>query len=306
MAGELLSELAKRYLTEKIFESKGWLFNDGGFRLSFHEKHPHFPLALDYVDLRAILRQPIIRSIIAEAFTPLLKGLKPDFLVDLPLSCSPLVTTLSDMTKIPMVTIRREALQGGSKKYGVGGAILGEHKSGGIALIIDDILSALAHTKFEAIRILRDAKLKPSVALCVVVDREEGGREALEREGFVVYNLLSLSSMRKLYLENGFVTKERHDKLEETSRVFKEVALEIARREWLCQKINIFISKWGLFCEIPDGLKSVGVGGDCRTYTSVVFLRGPFPGYDALVDICSEITGKFDINRVLFEVGKQQ
>lgn len=306
MARELLSELAKRYLTENIFKFGGWLFNEGGFRFSFHEKHPHLPLALDYVDLRAVLRQPIMRSIIAEAFIPLIEGLKPDFLVDLPLSCSPLVTTLSDMTQIPMITIRREALHGGSKKYGVRGTILGEHKSGGMALIIDDILSALARTKFEAIRILSDAKLKPSIALCVVVDREEGGREALEREGFVVYNLLSLSSMRKLYLANGFVTKERYDKLEEASRVLKEAVLEIARRELLCKKINIFIRKWGLFCEIPDGLKSVGVGGDCRTYTSVVFLRGPFPGYDALVDICSEITGQFDINRVLFDIGKQQ
>lgn len=306
MEGELLSESAKRYLTEKIFKFEGWLFNESGFRFSFHEKHPHLPLALDYVDLRAILRQPIMRSFIAGAFLPLLEELKPDFLVDLPLSCSPLVTTLSDMTKIPMVTIRHEALQGGSKKYGIGRATLGEHKSGGTALIIDDILSALARTKFEAIRILSDEKLKPSIALCVVVDREEGGREVLEREGFVVYNLLSLSSMRRLYLANGFVTKERYDKLEEASRALKEAALEIARCEQLRNKINLFIRKWGLFCEVPDGLKSVGVGGDCRTYTSVVFLRGPFPGYDALVDICSEITGKFDINRVLFDTGKQK
>ena len=305
MGKELMSELQKEYLAEIIFELGGWRFDEKGIRFSFHDKHPYLPLALDYVDLRALLRKSFMRSVVAGALMPLIDMFKPDLLCDLPLAASPLVATLSDMTNIPMITIRHEALKGGSKKYGVGGAILGAYRPGNTVMIIDDILSALAHTKFEAINILRDAELIPSPAILVAVDREEGGREALGRELFRVYDLLSLSFMRSFYLAKHLTTKERYDKAEEASRALKEAASELADRMWLQRRINEILSKWGLSCEIPEGLRSVGIGGDCRTYTLVVFLRGPFPGDDVLAKVSSEITNRFPINRVLFEISKK-
>ena len=63
---------------------------------------------------------------------------------------------------------------------------------------------------------------------------------------------------------------------------------------------------YGLQAEIFEGIKSVGVIGDSRSYTPVVNLIGPFPGYEALAKISSEITGRARIIRVTFQLAARE
>ena len=62
---------------------------------------------------------------------------------------------------------------------------------------------------------------------------------------------------------------------------------------------------FGLEAELMPGAFSVGVGGDCRTYTGVINLRGPWHGHEKLAEISTQITNRTSINRVIFEIVKK-
>ena len=49
-------------------------------------------------------------------------------------------------------------------------------------------------------------------------------------------------------------------------------------------------------------VRSVGVGGDNRTYTRVVVLEGLYPGDKVLADIATKICNRTAINRVTFDI----
>jgi len=53
--------------------------------------------------------------------------------------------------------------------------------------------------------------------------------------------------------------------------------------------------------EVPLGHFSVGVQGDERTYTPIVMLKGPNPGWDVIAEISSRISNSLPVNRVTFE-----
>lgn len=52
----------------------------------------------------------------------------------------------------------------------------------------------------------------------------------------------------------------------------------------------------------PDTVKSVGVGGDFRTYTPILVLTGAHPGDDELAALATEICNHTGVNRVTFEL----
>lgn len=75
-----------------------------------------------------------------------------------------------------------------------------------------------------------------------------------------------------------------------------EEALNIAQRIATC---------FGLMAEFVPNAKSVGVGGDSRTYTRVICLTGAFPGHKILAQVSAEISNQTPVNRVIFEIAKK-
>jgi len=70
------------------------------------------------------------------------------------------------------------------------------------------------------------------------------------------------------------------------------------------QALVDYLSVQSLRVDVLDGIQSVGVQGDNRTYTPALVLSGPFPGY-ALLDLISrELTSRFHVNRVTFELAR--
>ena len=72
--------------------------------------------------------------------------------------------------------------------------------------------------------------------------------------------------------------------------------------ETILSVANEIANPFGLHAEIFDGIRSVGVTGDYRSYTSVINLIGPFPGYEALAKISSDICNRTPVNRVTFQI----
>lgn len=76
----------------------------------------------------------------------------------------------------------------------------------------------------------------------------------------------------------------------------EEEALEIA---------NKIVEPHGLKAEFLGDVHSVGVGGDCRSYTRIIVLMGPHPGNEALASLSTKISNNTGINRITFELGRR-
>ena len=88
----------------------------------------------------------------------------------------------------PFIIVRGE-----SKGYGTGNRIEGLYEAGDVVCLVEDVVTsggALA----EAVDALRDAGLVVRHAVCVV-DREEGGTDALARRGVRLRSLFTASEL---------------------------------------------------------------------------------------------------------------
>lgn len=72
--------------------------------------------------------------------------------------------------------------------------------------------------------------------------------------------------------------------------------------EEILSRVNEIVAPYKLVAEIFGGIRSVGVQGDERSYTPVVNLIGPFPGWETLDTIKSEISNTLPINRVTYQI----
>jgi orotate phosphoribosyltransferase len=77
---------------------------------------------------------------------------------------------------LPFVIVR-----GAAKEYGTANRIEGAYEPGDSVCLVEDIVTS-GGALLEAIEALREARLEVSAAICVV-DREEGGAEALASQG---------------------------------------------------------------------------------------------------------------------------
>jgi orotate phosphoribosyltransferase len=85
-------------------------------------------------------------------------------------------------------TVRKEA-----KQHGTGKVIEGPFRTGDRVVIVEDVITSggSAARAIEAVRSAGGAVL----GVLAVVDREEGGRDALERQGVAVQSLAKLSEI---------------------------------------------------------------------------------------------------------------
>ena len=70
----------------------------------------------------------------------------------------------------------------------------------------------------------------------------------------------------------------------------------------ILERANKMASPHGLKAEIlGEDLFSVGVGGDQRSYTPIICLVGPFPGWDVIEKVSTQISNELPINRVTYQ-----
>ena len=89
---------------------------------------------------------------------------------------------------LQVFTVRKEA-----KDHGRGRRIEGNFNSGDTVLVVDDVITTGGST-LKAIDAIEAEGGKVAAAL-VLVDREEGGRQAIEARGIPVFPLFSRSSL---------------------------------------------------------------------------------------------------------------
>ncbi len=161
-----------------------------------------------YIDLRQIITYPKLLADIAQAYLPLLSNLQFSRIAGLPYAAIPIATAISLAGNYPMIYPRKEV-----KEYGTKAEIEGEYHAGETVVVIDD-LATTGGSKFEAIEKLTGAGLIVKDVV-VLVDRQSGAKESLEKAGYSLHAVLTISQMLDYWEKNGKIGK---DKVEETRK----------------------------------------------------------------------------------------
>ena len=106
------------------------------------------------------------------------------------LGAVPLAAAASLELELPFVIVRKQA-----KEYGTANRIEGPFEKGECVCLVEDVVTS-GGAAIDAVEALREAGLRVSNAVCVV-DREEGGADALARVAVRLRPLFLGSELRK-------------------------------------------------------------------------------------------------------------
>lgn len=102
----------------------------------------------------------------------------------------PIVTMLSHVTGLPAAFIRKEPKEYGTCRYAEGASLNGRS-----FVLVEDVVSS-GGAIIDALEKLKADGLTPSGVLCVI-DRETGGKEALQKVGLSLTALFTLSQIER-------------------------------------------------------------------------------------------------------------
>jgi uridine monophosphate synthetase len=177
----------------------------GSFKIKSGATSPY------YIDLARVLSSPKQLCTIAESasqkITQIMATDKIDKLASIELKGALIVPSIACILSLPCVIIRKE-----DKSYGVTGRIAGaDIAEGDNILFFDDVISE-GLSKVEGIKTLEElgANVKH---LMVVVNREHGGKEKLEKLGYQVHALAKITEIVDALYREKSISEDQADKV---------------------------------------------------------------------------------------------
>ena len=142
-----------------------------------------------YLDKYRFETQPtLLRALAARIAARATERGRPDRLAGPELGAVALVAAASLASGLPFVIVRKEA-----KGYGTERLLEGAYAEGERVCLVEDVVTT-GGAAVEAVKALRGAGLECRDAVCVV-DREEGGADALARHGVRLFALYRSSDI---------------------------------------------------------------------------------------------------------------
>ena len=171
----------------------------GVFKLSSGKDSPY------YIDLRVIPSFPDAFREICESYAQYITseiGVKKfDRIAAIPLAGIPFASQIAYNLKKPFLYVRKDIqLQGRERR--VEGILV----SGDRVLLIDDLLTTGLTLKKAADAVRAEGGVVTEAV--VFLDREEGGRQVLEKNGIKLHSLLKISEMANTLYEMGAIDEE--------------------------------------------------------------------------------------------------
>ena len=205
-----------------IYEEAANIINDrrafkfGAFKLKSHDIDPTLPLSPFYIDIRDENNPkggPLKRSDyapIAGCFVDVIINRKDNLVFDaiagIPNAGDPIVDAMEEIFNATdlnqgdfrIIRLAKEVSDDQRRIIPMEGF---EYREGERVLLIDDLVTK-AHTKLEAIRAI-ESEGAIVVGLVVLVDRQQGGREAIEAEGYKIYCAFTATELFEYYRQTG-------------------------------------------------------------------------------------------------------
>lgn len=193
-----MSEETKKIEMAKILTNIDAL-QFGLFKLSSGKVSPY------YVDLRIVPSFPDAFRDICEFYVQYItKQIGPknfDRITGIPVAGIPFASQIAYILKKPLLYVRKDAKLHGRERR-VDGILV----SGDRVLLIDDLVTTGITLKKAA----QAVRAEGGVATDAVtfLDRQEGGKELLEKEGIKLHSLLEISEIAQILYEMGTIEEE--------------------------------------------------------------------------------------------------
>jgi len=186
-------------VSEALFSSGCLKF--GTFKIKSGVTSPY------YIDLARLLSSPrelcSVAEIVAGEVRNIMAVEKIDKLASIELKGALILPSVGCKVSLPCIVVRKE-----EKSYGATGRIAGaEVAKGDSILFFDDVVSE-GLSKLDGIKPLEELGAKVEHVM-VVVDREQGGRERLEKLGYKVQALTTVTKMTENLLRSARISKEQ-------------------------------------------------------------------------------------------------
>jgi len=173
----------------------------GVFKLTSGKVSPY------YIDLRLIPSHVEAFKKICDIYVQMLVediGLNSfDRIAGIPTAGIPFASVIAFRVEKPFLYVREEA-----KAHGMGRNIEGVLNSGDRVVLIDDLITT-GRSILRAASIVRAEGGIVDRAL-VLIDREEGGREALAKSGIQLFSLLTIREASKILYQLGILDEEQY------------------------------------------------------------------------------------------------
>ena len=143
-----------------------------------------------YVDLRRVTASHVLLRLVAQAYVTLLTPLTFDHIAAVPYAALPIGTAVALNINKPLIYPRKEV-----KAYGLGRSIEGYFEAGDSSVVIEDLITS-GGSVLKAIEQLEAAQIKVQ-DVAVLIDREQGGAEALRAKGYRLHAALTLPEIIK-------------------------------------------------------------------------------------------------------------
>ena len=154
-----------------------------------------------YIDLRLLVSAPRLMAEVAMAMSGMLAGLRFDRIAAIPYGGLPIGQAVSLAAGQPLVYVRREV-----KDYGTRKPIEGTFAAGETVVVLDDLITT-GSSKLEAIEPLVSAGLKVTDVV-VLVDREQGGKKELADKGLKLHSVMTVSDLLDALARHGRISDQ--------------------------------------------------------------------------------------------------
>ncbi|WP_148678246.1 orotate phosphoribosyltransferase [Vulcanisaeta distributa] len=154
-----------------------------------------------YVDLRLAITYPDIYKRLIKSMANLLSSFNIDVIAGIETAGIPWASMLAYELGKGIIYVRKEA-----KEHGTTRLIEGDLRRGMRVAVIDDVVTT-GGSIIRAVRAIRDYGGNVVVA-AAFIDREQGGLDAIRREGVNAVALLRITEVINVLAKNGLISDE--------------------------------------------------------------------------------------------------
>jgi orotate phosphoribosyltransferase len=147
-----------------------------------------------YIDCRPTTHNAQGLALIGEIFFDLIKDLKVTAIGGLTMGADPIAHATALTSYLQGQPVNAFAVRQRPKEHGTGGLLVGDVQPGDRAVVVEDVVTT-GGSALRAVAAARDFGLTV-VKVLILVDREEGGKEAVAREVPEVEAVFTISDLR--------------------------------------------------------------------------------------------------------------
>ncbi len=161
-----------------------------------------------YLDLRLIISYPDLLTKIAAALMEISRNLSFQRIAGIPYTALPIATAFSLQSGKPMIYARKEV-----KDYGTAKQVEGIWQEGESVLVVDDLITD-GGSKLETFTTFENQGLRISDVV-VLIDREQGGKERLEKKGYHLFSIISIFEILDRMKETNRIVESEYQNIKQ-------------------------------------------------------------------------------------------